>query len=82
MQLLDEAEMTDVEQMKPLGTITVTLDSGKTIEYAFYIYSTRRCFYTVNGVGEFSVYRDSVEKVLRDTDRVLKGLPVDSEAKT
>ena len=81
MQLIDEAEMTDIEAMKPLATMKVTLDNGEELTYAFYIYSTRRCFYTVNGVGEFSVYRDSVEKLLRDTDRMVKGLPIDSDSK-
>jgi hypothetical protein len=33
-------------------------------------------------VGEFYVLRDNVEKLLRDTDRMVNGLPIDSDAKT
>lgn len=82
LRLQDYADVTDIAAMTPLATMTVTDDEGETTEYKFYAYSTRRCFYTVNGVGEFYLLRDQVEKLLRDTDRMLKGLPIDFEAKT
>ncbi len=77
IRLQGETDVDDPERMTPMGKITVTLDNGTVTEYAFYSYSTRRCFYTVNGKGEFYVNRDDVAKLLRDTDRILKGQPVD-----
>ncbi len=82
IRLQDYAEVTDTAQMTPLAEMTITDDEGETITYHFYIYSTRRCFYTIDGVGEFYVLRDQVEKLLRDTDRMIHGLPIDSDAKT
>lgn len=82
LRLQDYADVTDTAAMTPLAVMRVTDDDGETTEYKFYAYSTRRCFYTVNGVGEFYLLRDQVEKLLRDTDRMLNGLPIDSEAKT
>lgn len=80
IKIQDYTEETDVSAMTPLAEITVTDDEGETVALAFYTYSTRRCFYTVDGKGEFYVLRDDVEKVLRDTDRVIKGIRVDSES--
>jgi len=71
----------DPDRLTWMATVTATTDDGETLEYKFYYYNTRRCFYTVNGKGQFYVYRDHVEKLLRDTDRVVKGLPVDWQGK-
>jgi hypothetical protein len=71
----------DTDRLHWMATITVTLDNGDVLEYEFFYYNTRRCFYTVNGEGQFYVYRDHLDKVLRDTDRVIKGLPVDWQGK-
>ena len=71
----------DTDRLHWMATITVTLDNGDVLEYEFFYYDTRRCFYTVNGEGQFYVYRDHLDKVLRDTDRVIKGLPVDWQGK-
>ncbi len=59
----------------------VTTDAGVVTEYCFYPYSTRRCFYTINGEGEFYCLRDWVEKVAADCNRAVKGEPIDSEGK-
>lgn len=64
-----------------LLTLRFTTDDGVDYEFKFYPYSTRRCYYTVNGKGEFYVLRDSVEKAISDTIKVLNGEPVDSWAK-
>ena len=80
-KLQDTSDRTDIENMTPIAEMTIEMDGGETVEYKFYTYSTRRCFYTINGVGEFYVLRDSVEKMLRDTDRMVNGLPIDSDAK-
>ena len=65
-----------------LLSFTIKLRSGEETEYSFYRYSARRCYYTVNGEGEFYVLADSVEKVLSDCEKVLSGLDVDSWAKS
>lgn len=49
-----------------------TLD-GKETEIAFYRYSTRHSVVTINGVGEFYVLSDLVQKIENDTVRILKG---------
>ena len=56
-------------------------DDGLVFEYKFYPYSTRRCYFTINGEGEFYVLRDSVEKAISDTVKMLNGEIVDSWAK-
>ncbi len=81
LRLQDYTESKDIETMTPLAEMKITDDEGTTIKYAFYSYSTRRCYYTVNGEGDFYVLRDDVEKLLRDTDRMVNGLPIDDEAK-
>ena len=55
--------------------------SGKTYEYAFYAYSTRRCFFTINGEGEFYCLRDSVELVINNLIRFEEGTEIDTSAK-
>lgn len=65
-----------------LLSFTIKLNSGTETEYSFYRYSARRCYYTVNGEGEFYVLADSVEKVVSDCEKVLSGLDVDSWAKS
>ncbi|MBE6637210.1 MAG: DUF4340 domain-containing protein [Ruminococcaceae bacterium] len=71
----------DVAKRDLLATVTATLDSGEVLEYQFFSYSTTRCYYTINGKGEFYLLRSQVEKLLRDTDRLLQGLPIDAYAK-
>ena len=65
-----------------LLSFTIKLRSGEETEYSFYRYTARRCYYTVNGEGEFYVLADSVEKVISDCEKVLSGLDVDSWAKS
>ena len=61
--------------------LSFELDDGKRLDYRFYSYSTRRCFYTLNGTGEFYVMRSLVEKVIRDADRMLHGEQIIAESK-
>lgn len=65
----------------PLLQITITTHAGKTFDFRFYGISTRHCYYTCNGEGEFYVLRDIVEKVQNDTIRLMRGEPVDAWAK-
>lgn len=62
-------------------TLTMTTRKNRMYEYKFYRYSTRRCYYTVNGEGEFYVLYDMVEKIINDCQKVLAGQDVDSWAK-
>ncbi len=81
IKLRDYADETDISKMELLAELDIEYDDGEKKEIKFYSYSTRRCFYTVNGKGEFYVLRDEVEKIIRDGDRILKDLPVDSDTK-
>ncbi len=60
-------------------TFKVKTRGGIETEYSFYNYSTRRCFFTVNGEGEFYVLRDRVEKILSDTKTLMAGGEITSD---
>ena len=71
----DYAESTETENC--MMTLKITTDAGKSYEYKFYPYSTRRCFYTINGKGEFYVLRARVEKLIEDIGLLHSGGTVD-----
>lgn len=77
----DYSPVTDTTTLETLMTMTVVTDAGDTIVYKFYPYSTRRCYYTINGSGLFYTYNDQIQKVLNDTIRAVKGEPIDSDGK-
>ena len=52
---------------------TYTTLNGEETTLAFYRYSTRHSLVTVNGVGEFYVLTDLVQKIENDTVRILNG---------
>ncbi len=62
-----------------LAYIFTTRD-GRKYEYRFYDISTTKVYYTVNGVGEFYVNRDSVNKVINNFNMLLAGETFVSEA--
>ncbi len=62
-----------------LMTFKITTRTGKEYEYSFYAYSTRRCYFTINGEGEFYVLRDRVEQILEDTKTLMSGGEITSE---
>lgn len=62
-----------------LSYIFTTRD-GRRYEYRFYDISTTKVYYTVNGVGEFYVNRDSVNKVINNFNMLLEGKTFMSEA--
>lgn len=84
------SDKTDISEMKKLATVTIkkadTVDaagkkvSGEENEYVFYSYSTGRCFFTLNGNGEFFVPRKEVEKLLRDTNRFVSGQAINYDS--
>lgn len=61
-------------------TFTVETRAGKIYEYKFFRLSTRKCYYTVNGTGDFYVSVDVVEKILSDAGKLLEGTPINAEA--
>ena len=79
---LSMEDYTESDKTKDLlATLRVKTDSGVETTYKFYPYSTRRCYYTVNGEGEFYTLRDMVEKMLSDCEKIINGLPVNSDDK-
>ena len=60
-----------------LLTLTIKKRDNTELVYRFYGYSTRRCYFTINGVGEFTCLRDGVEKVINDTNRFMAGEEID-----
>jgi len=74
---------TDVyAQKEPMLQMIITMNDGFIRDYKFYFVeeNTRRCFYTINGSGDFYVLRDKVLKLMKDTDLILQNLPIDREA--
>ncbi|MBR5528504.1 MAG: DUF4340 domain-containing protein [Clostridia bacterium] len=61
-------------------TFTIETTAGKIYEYKFYRISTRKCYYTVNGVGEFFVSIDDVEKILSDSEKLASGIKINADA--
>ncbi|MBQ3101133.1 MAG: DUF4340 domain-containing protein [Clostridia bacterium] len=58
--------------------LTVVTDLGHETVYEFYNYSTRRCYFTIDGEGEFYCLRDKVEKILEDTVAIMNGEEISS----
>jgi hypothetical protein len=78
----DYTEVSDISGLDCMMTLSVTTDKGDTTVYKFYQYATRRCFYTINGVGQFYTLSDQIQKILNDTVRVVNGEPIDADGKS
>ncbi|MHC1695937.1 MAG: DUF4340 domain-containing protein [Eubacteriales bacterium] len=78
LELQDYSEEPE-EGAAPMCTMRIVTDAGEELVYDFYFMTTRKCFYTVNGEGEFYVIRDSVLKLISDTKKVLAGDEVIAE---
>ncbi|MBQ4150527.1 MAG: DUF4340 domain-containing protein [Clostridia bacterium] len=81
------ADLTDAEkeylvnsEENKLLTIDILTRNGNTRKLEFYLYTDRRVFYTVNGVGEFYLPVSIVEKVIADVERFMDGEIIDPEA--
>ncbi|MBE6609447.1 MAG: DUF4340 domain-containing protein [Ruminococcaceae bacterium] len=66
------------EDLNYYATLTVAKLDGETTVYKFYKYSSERCYYTVNGEGEFYILRRQVDKLMIDAARGAHGLKVES----
>ncbi len=75
--LVTYADIEDETGLECLAKLKIVTKDGKTTEFAFYPYATRRCFFTVNGKGEFYLLKDAVEKIVSDSQKLIKGEPVD-----
>ncbi|MBQ9117263.1 MAG: DUF4340 domain-containing protein, partial [Clostridia bacterium] len=67
----------DYSKLPEIACVKVTMDDGSVLEYRYYSYSSRRCYVTVNGEGEFYVNKTDVFKMLCDANRAANGLTVD-----
>lgn len=67
----------DYSKLPEIACVKVTMDDGSVLEYKYYSYSSRRCYVTVNGEGEFYVNKKDVFKMLCDANRAAHGLTVD-----
>ncbi|MBQ0101551.1 MAG: DUF4340 domain-containing protein [Firmicutes bacterium] len=70
------------QNMKRLGSATVITNDGTKYEVEFFAYTTRRCYFTLNGEGYFYVTRANVEKLFNDTVRFLNGEQISSSDKS
>ncbi len=77
MQGYIKAEGVDISTLDEYATMTVTNISGEKTVYRFYRYS-ERCYYTIDGVGEFYLSLRDVNKLLIDAVRAAYGLFVDT----
>lgn len=68
------------DQTNEVLSYAFTTRDGRVYEYKFYDISTTKVYYTVNGVGEFYVNRDSVNKVIGNFDKLMAGETFMSEA--
>jgi len=75
-QLVTYADVKDPTGLDQLATLKIITRDGKSYEYAFYPYATRRCLYTINGKGEFYVLKTAIDKIISDAQKVTQGLDV------
>ena len=72
-----KVENVDVSTLSEFAKMTVTRNNGEKTEYVFYKYS-ERCYYTIDGKGEFYLSAKGVNKLLIDAVRAAYGEIVDS----
>ena len=82
LEIEDYTESTNTDEASCIAVLRVTTRADVVTEYRFYAYATRRCFFTVNGKGEFYVNRDMAAKMVEDAKRVLAGEIVDSDGRS
>ncbi len=82
IEIEDYTESTDTSEESCIATMKITTEAGIETEYKFYAYSTRHCFMTINGEGEFYVLRDMAAKLISDARKVLAGITVSSDARS
>jgi len=84
IELEDYADNTNIyEDKDPMLEMIIMTRDGVERYYRFYFVEeqSRRCFYSINGFGDFYVLRDKVLKLANDTEKILQNLPIDREAR-
>jgi hypothetical protein len=74
------AENTDTDDL--VLTFRIERRDGKVSEYKFYRISNLKCFYTVNGTGEFYVSLNDVEKIISDAKKLMSGEIINPDSRT
>ncbi len=77
----DELKAFVSDKSNALLTLSYTTLSGDSSEIGFYPYSTRHSCITIDGVGEFYVSTDYVNKIINDTIRLMNGEAIDANGK-
>ncbi len=77
LSLEDYAETTEGGEW--IMSFTALTRNGIEYKYDFYAYSTRRCYFTINGEGEFYVLRDRAEKIVEDAKLLMSGGVITNE---
>lgn len=81
IHIIGEVDSSSVTDAKHIANVTITMTDGTVKSYDFYAYNNTRCYYTLNGERSekysFYVSRDTIEKVIRDTDYFNRGLTID-----
>ncbi len=80
-QFISDSNIDSPEGLENLATMELITRGGKKLEYGFYPYKTqtRRCLLTMNGSSEFYLLRSSVDKIISDTQKVIKGEQINRE---
>lgn len=81
MYIEGDVDVRTIDEADHIASITVSYTDGSVNKYDFYAYNSTRCYFTVNGqLGDYAlwVYRDNVERVIRDTYRFDLGYTIDS----
>jgi len=75
LQEYEPAPSTDV----PVCSLTIKMRSGDIYDFKFYYTATLRCYYTINGTGDFYVLRDRLIKFIDDTALALNDVLVKAD---
>lgn len=78
-QMEGYAESTDTDQW--MLSFKIEKRDGRVLDYKFYRISNLKCFYTINGKGEFYVSLDDVEKILSDAKKLASGEEINPDAR-
>ena len=73
------AESTETDDL--MLSFSIEKKDGRTQEFKFYRISNLKCFYTINGDGEFYVSLDDVENIIKAHEKLSVGERIDADTK-
>lgn len=73
------SDVTDPSALKNDLTFSVETTYGETFTYSFYTLTTLRCFFTVDGKGEFYTNREYIDKIASNFDKLLRGETISAD---